>query len=824
MAAFFTFIFYSPGFAQTQTPSDGVPLPDPSRTTRDDATALETNPAGLGFMRTTELGYGFYLPKSDLRGIIPEGHAIFLAAGSDALGGGLGIQWVQRPGLGGKQQNYRKYTLALGRSFGNISAGSALNWFGSSTSEHLDDLIGLDFGLQWRASHWLGLGFSARDLNNGFLSEFSSLPMRYGLSAALRFFDGRLIFENGFDSDSRSRFVRLSPRLVIEPIDGIRLFSHAEFLFNRTDDTASFDFNQVGVGVSFLGSDVRANLSKVGFDGQVAYEGWGGYLSISPNKQRLFSLDNARSWVLIDLNETFLEQKKDGVFGDSAPTFLDLVNKLQIIEKDEDIEGVILMLGQSNFSWAQAWEIRKLVENLRKAGKASLSYVSNPTLRQYYIASAAKDVWITPDNTFALGGIRSTTLNAGKAIASTGIEAQFVRIGKFKAAPELFTEDKSSDSAEQQKTAYIDTFYSEALNAIAASRNVSVAKVKALINSDGLFPDEVIAQGWAEKVVYADEADRVFHTQVSAHLQTKYPKPKTREERWNKEPIIAVVAIDGDIVSGESQNVPFLGQQTVGHKSIIKTLLELAEDDRVKGVVVRVNSPGGSASASDQIYRAMRRLAQQKPVITSMGGVTASGGYYVAAGADEIYAAPTTITGSIGIFTGNFNANRLMKKLGINRTTTERGNPVRFSIYESWSEKEIASIKRNLNYLYRLFLTQIAANRPLSIEQIDKVARGHVWSGKDAKKVQLVDTIGGLADAINRVRELSNLGDRGVAVQYGSFEEGLQESILGINVFGSEKTEMELARALILPFRDFLKVLLTFEPGEALMLFEERMD
>jgi len=827
LAAFFTFLVPLSTFAQTQTPSDGIRLPDPSRITRDDATAIESNPAGLGFMRSVEFGYGFYLPTQDLEGVVPDGHALFLAVGGEALGAGLGVQWIRRPGLGGRQQDYRKYTLSLGKAFGHFSVGSSLNWFGSSTSEALDDLATLDAGIQWRAARWLGLSFFARDINNGFLSETRSLPLRYGMSGALRFFGGRLTLESAFDTDSRSRFVRIQPRLLIEPYHGVRLFSNADFLFNRTDDTASFDFNQIGVGLSLsqthFGFDVGSKFSNLGFDGDLAYEGWGGYFWVSPYKQR--SISSQDKWVLVDLNRTYAEQKTTQLLSSSSRSFLDLVNKLIAIEKDESVKGILVTVGQGNFSWAQAWEIRKLINNIRSSGKNSISYLSNPNLRQYYIASASKSIWITPDSTFALGGIRTSTLNAAKAIASTGIEAQFVRIGDYKSAPELFVKSQPSEASKEQKKGYIDAFYNEALKGIASSRKVSIEKVKSLIHSDGLFPDEALAQGWAEKIVYADEGDAIFRKEISSHIVVSYPPVKTREERWDREPVIAVLAIDGDIVSGSSQNIPFLGQKTVGHKSVLETLAHLGGNSRVKGVVIRINSPGGSALASDQIYRAIRKLAQRKPVVTSMGGVAASGGYYLAAGADEIFAAPNTVTGSIGIFTGNFNGAKLMKSLGINRSVYQKGNPIRYTLYQGWNEKEIASIKKNLIYLYHLFLTQVAATRPLDQKEVDKVARGHVWSGMAAKEVKLVDTIGGLSDAIQRVRDLSGLEEgEGITLQYGTLDLGVQSSILGVNLFGAEKTEAELARALLLPFKDLLRILLTYKSGEALMLLEEKVD
>lgn len=819
-AAFFVFLLFIPSLAFSQeTPSEGLPLPDVSLSTKDDASSIETNPAGLGFMRGAELGYAFYFPKEDLIGVVPEGQALFLAYANEMGGMGLGVQWIRRPNLGGRQQNYRKYTLALGKAFGNFSFGTGIHAFGSAHSKSLDDLIAFDMGAQWRLASWFGLGLQIRDINRPFLTDTEALPVQIGFSGALRVWEGRFIFENSVGLDSFRRDFQYSPRVVIEALSGFRVFSQAKFSYSRAKERGEFNALNIGLSLntSLLGFEMSSKFSDL--SGSLSYEGSGGYFWMSPNKQRpLFSKSR---WVLIDMNQKFDEQRFENTVSSKDKSFLDLIRTLDEASKDPAVEGVVLPIGQADFDWAQAWELRQALEEIRKSGKQTIAFLSNPNFRQYYIASATDKIWLTPDNTFSLGGLSSTTFNIGDALKQAGIEAQFIRIGSYKSSPEMFTHAKPSKESEEARKAYLDIMYEEAIRGISESRKMSVEEVKKFINSDGFFPDEALQERWVDKLVYNDEADGIFYKEISHNIDARYPSRKTREERWNSNPIIAVVAIDGDIVSGTSTVVPFLDQKTVGHKSVLQTLIRLQEDVRVKGVVLRINSPGGSAAASDRIYRAIRKLARFKPVVASMGGVAASGGYYIAAGADEIFATPTTITGSIGIFTGNFNAAPLMQKLGVEATTYTKGNPLRFSFHRPWSEHEISKVKKNLNYLYRLFLTQVSATRSLDIEALDRVARGRVWAGKDAKRVKLVDRIGGISDAIHRVEELAGLLENDTeVVQYGMLDVGILDSIIGGNIMGaSSQAEVALFRTLLVPFKDALGILLRYDSGEALMLF-----
>ena len=406
---------------------------------------------------------------------------------------------------------------------------------------------------------------------------------------------------------------------------------------------------------------------------------------------------------------------------------------------------------------AQSWELRQQVAAIRASGKKTIALLGSSELKAYYLASSAEAVWYSPNDVFAPMGLRSTFLSIREAMAKLGVEAQFLRIGDYKSAPEMFIVDEPTEPNVEQRNAYLDAIWKRVLTDIGKSRNMDSDKVEKLITSTHL-PDEAVARKLVDRIVYPDEVETFLRKEHQASLERGYPEREHIDDQWRGGPQIAVVAVDGNIVRGRSDNSPLFGDPTAGARSLTATFEQLRKNPQVRAVVVRIDSPGGSAVGSDLIYHAMRRLAVSKPVIASMGNLAASGGYYVAAGADEILATPTTLTGSIGIFAGKVNIQQLSSRVGLSTQRLERGSPTTYSdVFVPWTKDEMDVIGTSLQYMYRLFLTQVAATRPLTAEEVDKVARGRVWVGTDAREAKLVDENGGLVDAIHRAEELAGL-------------------------------------------------------------------
>lgn len=837
-------LWYSSASAQEVTPSDGIHLPDASIATVGDAQSLEVNPAGLGFMDKPELGYGFQLAAEDLRGVANEAQSYFLAAGLGWLGAGIGAQWLQKPDLGGRLQDYRKFTLGTGARFSGFGFGANFNFFGSSDDERLDGLMSADAGLQLRVSEYFGAGLMARDLNGAFVREDRSLPTRLEASVALRLWDGRLVLEQAAQTNVRDRYVILTPRLTIEPIYGVRAFGRAGFSFTRVGDVPGAHWDSLTAGLELslgsIGVQYAAATQRFEPNSNPRYSAITAYHWISPGKKRPL-VPATRRWIYVNMDRAISEEPVSGLFQTRTRSYLSVARELERLGTSDEVEGVVIGVGGATLGYGQIWELRRLLRRLEENGKKTIAVVGSSSLRNYYLATAASEIWYSPTDVVGPQGLRSRFISIRGGLEKLGVEAQFVRIGDYKSTPEMFLRDEPSEENLEQRTAYIDAYWDEIIDGIAASRDKAPDEVRNLLAKTHL-PDEAVEAGLVDRLVYPDEVESLIrkeHGDVS--IEAGFPEREYADARWGRGPEIAVVAIEGNIVQGNSGTNPLLNSTAAGSDSLAKTMEKLAKDPRVKAVVVRIDSPGGSAVASDLIYRSIRKVAAKKPVVASMGNIAASGGYYVAAAADEIYATPTTTTGSIGIFAGKANIARLAARIGLAQKAVERGRPASYTnVWEPWTEEELEDLSRSMNYMYRLFLTQAAHTRPLEAEEIDKVARGHVWAGRDARERKLVDELGGVTDAIHRAEALAGM-ERGDALyrQYGggstlgmdidlqaSSETPVRDKVvewLGLDRETSAHQLLDptsIAGRLVGDLRRAWSIALLYAPGEALMLPE----
>ena len=745
------------------TPSQGVPLPDRSLSAQDDAASVEINPAGLGFMQNAELQYNLHRASSDYARTVPDGHAFFGAVGGGGFGLGFGAQFLFRPEIvgAGRSGDYRKYTLAgaLGDA-DTWSLGFAYNFFGSNSSPTLDQMRAWDLGAQLRLNQYLGLGLFARDLNAPFLDPLAeALSPRWGLGAILRLWDGRLQLEQQVEQVRRSEFITLTPRLVFEGVEGLRLFARAAFQVSSGATAADSGLSRVvgGVEVSLGGLGAQAALTVGGEETELTGQSY--TLWLANNKKRSV-LPGRQRWVVLELGSSFSELPSSGLFSTPSESFVELILQLDQIAADEAVEGLVINVSSPGLGFAQLWEVRQRLEALRAGGKKIVALMQSATTQSVMVASAADKVLMTPNIVYEPNGISAELMNYKELFARFGIRAEFLRVRDYKSSPESFVLDEPSEESLAQTSAYIEAVYTYIIEALAASRAKTPAEIIALLNEPPLLPDEALERGYIDGIIYPDEIDSALKDFYGkrVRLDRTYAPEPTSEERWQRHPEIAILVISGAITQGNSGASPLGGGVLSGSGTILGSIERLASDRNVKAVVVRVDSPGGSALASDQIYRELRRLAQKKPVLTSMGDIAASGGYYVAAASQTIFATPVTLTGSIGIFTGKFSFGELAERYGVTITPIERGARAGTnSIWQPFSETELASISKSLVYLYELFLAQIAHTRDLTIEEIDAVARGRIWSGEAAKAQRLVDEQGGLIETIRQAERLASL-------------------------------------------------------------------
>lgn len=450
---------------------------------------------------------------------------------------------------------------------------------------------------------------------------------------------------------------------------------------------------------------------------------------------------------------------------------------------DDRVAGLIARVQIPAAAAGPIQELRAAIAAF-SAVKPSLVWAETyPGTMSYYLASAFREVWMQPSGTVGLVGFATSALFLRDALAKAGVEAQFVARGEYKSAANLFTQASYTDAHREADSRLIESLHAQVLAAVADSRQIAPADVDALADRAPLLRDDAIDGRLVDRIGFRDEAyDRIAELvgapgvspesgdadtdpdapprlYLSRYARAKGPTPPSLPGRRSK-PTIAVVTVAGSIVSGRGgPQVSPLGTSSAGGDTIAAALREAAADDSVSAVVLRVDSPGGSVTASETIWREVDRLRKAgKPVVASMGSVAASGGYYVSMAADTIVANAGTITGSIGVVTGKLVARDLKERLGIGSDSVRtNSNADAWSVDAPFTGEQHAHVEAEADLFYTDFVERVARGRGLSVEDVDAVARGRVWTGADAKERGLVDELGGLRTAVDRAKILVGL-------------------------------------------------------------------
>ena len=452
----------------------------------------------------------------------------------------------------------------------------------------------------------------------------------------------------------------------------------------------------------------------------------------------------------------------------------DLQQSLSKAKQDDRISGVWIRVKGTSSSWATLEEAHRAITEVRESGKPVIASSSEFGMSEkaYYLASAADSVFTGPVSGFEFNGIYFPQTFFKGTLEKLNVEPKVVRAGQYKSAVETFTRETLSENNRYQLEEIVGTFSETYLQAVSEQRNLSMDALQRLIETDAPMSSEAAVEaGLADDIRYEDEVRDVLRGILEigddASIPTidvaKYARVPASEV--GMEPVeggsVAIVYAEGTIQPGDPGSDPFSGGSALGSTPFIDALDDARTDDDVKAVVVRVNSPGGSASASEAMWRAMERTTQQKPVIVSMGDLAASGGYYIAAPADTIVADATTITGSIGVFGLSFNVRGLLNdKLGISVGDISTSPLADMnSGLTSYSDQERELVAESIDRTYQTFLQRVADGRGMTIDEVDAVAQGRVWSGADAKEQDLVDVVGGFSDAITLAGQAGGLGD-----------------------------------------------------------------
>ncbi len=469
------------------------------------------------------------------------------------------------------------------------------------------------------------------------------------------------------------------------------------------------------------------------------------------------------------------------ISGGSRPTALrDIVAAIYRAAEDPRVAGLIARVQLTASPSAAVQELREAVVAFT-AAKPSLAWAETyPGTLSYYLASAFGEVWMQPAGSVGLIGFASNATFLRHAFDKAGIEPQFVARGEYKSAVNRYTEHGFTEAHREAVTRMLQSVQEQVWEAVAESRKLDAARLDALADRAPLLREEAVASGLVDRIGFRDEAyeriaemvgvedvsdttpPRLYVSRYAGAVRSRLTPPVPSIPGLRAKPTVAVINVDGEIVDGRGgpQFLPY-GNSAVGGDTIAAALREAAADDSVSAIVLRVNSPGGSVTASETLWREVKRARKRgKPVVASMGAVAASGGYYIAVAADAIVASPATITGSIGVFTGKLVLRDLLERLGVGlETVRTNANADAWSIEAPFTPEQRARQEAEADLVYADFLERVADGRNLTTEAVDRVARGRVWTGADARERGLVDELGGFRTALRRAKILAGLDE-----------------------------------------------------------------
>lgn len=778
----------SSGTATAQEPlaldrgaSDGVDRPVKDYSGEGDASSIELNPALLSAARGLDLvlmGYRAISPFTRGTGL----GGFFSVNLGLGFATGIGVQAL-RPGfLGGypdlhaaRHPDATKISWALSVGDGKVAAlGLGVHWLRAGGLLRAPDL---DLGLLIRLRNYASLGMLAR-LGPADLQVQSGLPGEFSVvgELALRPFGTRALELAG---GVRGRMRAPEPGLMASQWEGLgvlprgrlalryqglELAAEIEQVRVQTLDPATFQpvradkavRGSVQLGVAWdmvkATGGVHAGLGE-------QLDGFGLAARFSSARQgRVF-------WPrLVDAERIDLSAVK----GERA--LIAMLQRLGRAEKAGSRAILLLDARATRLGWASLQELRAALVRVRNAGGHVFAYLEGTGLKDYYIASVAEKVYLHPAGELSTFGLSSTSLYFRGLLEKVGVQVEALHVDEYKSAHEPYTRTGPSDRDREQREALLDDTYAQIVLDVAQARGLGQAQVRALVDDAPYGPERARELGLVDEVVFRDQVIEKISDVVGARVKfARFEDTAPELKTWSSGLYVAVVLVEGAIIDGESRTIPLLGIQFTGGDTIVQQLRALRSDPACEGIVLRVNSPGGSALASDLIWREVARTheAWQKnprrgpPIAVSMGDVAASGGYYVSMGTDRIFAQPTTVTGSIGVVSLHFDTSGLLQKLGVSTHTFQRGKNADIAgFYRPFTADQRARMDASIRRVYDLFRKRVADARGKTMEQVDALARGHVYSGTDARDLGLVDGLGGLRDAIDHVRAKSGVPER----------------------------------------------------------------
>lgn len=492
-------------------------------------------------------------------------------------------------------------------------------------------------------------------------------------------------------------------------------------------------------------------------------------------------LDLNLNYPVVDRAPNFDEFQRFLGLEDEVLGLPDILSAIDKAKDNSSIKGIRLRTDFISAGWAQTRSIRNALNRFKESGKFIYAYGDLYTQKGYYLASVSDSIFLNPVGILEFKGLASEVLYYKDFQEEYGVKMEVIRHGKYKSAVEPYLENEMSADNRYQIKTLLNDIWETVREEIGEARNLKSKTIDDIINNQRLVvPEDGVNETLIDALVYEDDFDERIKTALEISSSQKTNLASIRQlnnasSTYNTDikDRIAVVFARGPIMYGEGT------ENMIAQGVFVETLQELADDDWIKAVVLRVESPGGNALTSDLLWRAIENLKSKKTVFVSMGNVAASGGYYIAAGADQIYADPLSITGSIGVFASLPNIHGMTKKLGINAQTVEtHQNALGYSFFQPLSETFKQRTIKSIENTYNTFKQRVIDGRGLTSAEVESIAQGRVWSGKQALNVGLVDHLGGLQDAIMAAAKAANIENYNI-VNYPKFEEDLESVLSG---------------------------------------------
>jgi protease IV len=724
--------------ASAQEMSVERPLVPGLSTAGDDGPmALWRNPANLAFDPDPNVAllYGQNLESSDSQ----------FAAASNGGPLGLGVSytnsetaadwWTISSGLG----------LKLGR---DLAIGTHLGWQLPGGADN--NFTTWDLGVGYRPLSWLGVAGTAQNLG-GPAPERGVLD-RYGGGVVLRPFGDTVVVGVDYSIAAPGQVQDdeglLEATLKVEPTSGLVIRGYGNQL-------GTFGG---GLEVYFGGTGVGAHARADDSGGGNAI----GYLTTGPADRSI--IRTGKKVPEFNIAQAYPYEPSGGFLSAPGESYLHLLGRLERAAEDSAVKGIVLHLDATPFSYAQVEELKGVVEKARQRGKPIVAYLDRASSSgAYLLASSADKIFMHPAGGLELIGISAELQFFRGTLDLVGVKPQVVRRAEFKSAMEGFSNAESSDENREQMNALLDDLSGYLVRSIAAARGKSEEQVWELIDGAPYTPQEAVDKGLVDGIAYPqDLEDQYKEIFVGGYNLDEGYRLADDTKGWRGPRELAVIYVAGEIVMGRSSPPGlFGGGNSTGSDSIVAAIEAARRDPAVKGVLLRVDSPGGSAFGSDEIWREIERLKEDKPIVVSMGGLAASGGYWVSMNANAIYAQSTTITGSIGVISGKFSLEDLYEKIGLKYELYNRGrNAAMYSLSKPWDDVEMAAVDRMVGETYKSFKRKVSEGRSIDESTVDTIARGRVWSGAAGKARGLVDEIGGFPQALERLKKEAGIAPK----------------------------------------------------------------